>query len=679
MPLVITAFLLATVVAVPPGDADDGPPRRRPTAIVPNKETPPRSGVERDDDDQPKVSAPGALGEARADVDADEGKPQPQTAVVVTARRLDAARTQIDAGLGATVYTLNNDTIEDRPGGESGSIADILTQSPGTSYSGDVLTLRGSKDIQIRINNVIIPEAISDPADHLSARLAQSTRVMTGTLPAQFGFVPAGVVSVTTKNGLYAHGGEAELYGATDGYFEPAVEWAGSFLNTSLFGSVSLEGDRRDVADLLGNMTHDRRRELGGLAFADHILGPNDRVSLILGGDDERHSFGQTTLPRGEQQTADGYAVGTYQHSADQITVQGSLFVGTGTDQATFANQTREHRITFGTQIDASYNAGSSHVLKAGLLASHSVSDELAADRVRFSNSRNALGLYVQDEWRLSSALTFNPGVRIDWLGRRSTAAAIEPRASLVWTLTEGLTAHAGYAVYASTAPLREDEGNAGLPDEHDDYFDAGLQYRAGVLALGADAYLRKTDDLLDAYQAIGSAVSQSFAFRRANFRGLELSATYSTHPLSAWMNVAFSRARGRYLIDNADLFSSAVIAASAMHWIALSSDRPVTGSGGVTWRSRKIALSAIFEGSSGPVRSSTLTSPNGDREKAFATVGLSAVYHVGTARIRRDFRVDLTNLTNARYSTSDASNLEGGWTRWGRGRAITFGFEQGF
>jgi hypothetical protein len=43
------------------------------------------------------------------------------------------------------------------------------------------------------------------------------------------------------------------------------------------------------------------------------------------------------------------------------------------------------------------------------------------------------------------------------------------------------------------------------------------------------------------------------------------------------------------------------------------------------------------------------------------------------------DFRVDLTNATNARYRLNDATNLEGGWTRWGQERAITLGIEQGF
>jgi hypothetical protein len=36
---------------------------------------------------------------------------QPKSTIVITAHRLDAARTQIDAERGATVYSLTNETI----------------------------------------------------------------------------------------------------------------------------------------------------------------------------------------------------------------------------------------------------------------------------------------------------------------------------------------------------------------------------------------------------------------------------------------------------------------------------------------------------------------------------------------------------------------------------------------
>lgn len=688
MPVLIAVFLLSAAVSPPPDDDDDKPQSVRPPITAPrpdNAETKPRRQnvappAADADDDKPKTGTTLQASQHDADDDDDqEGRVQPNTAVVVTAHRLDAARTQIDAGLGATVYSLNNDTIEDRPGGETGSIADILVQSPGVTVVGENVMIRGSKDIQVRVNNVIIPEAISDPADHLSARLAQSTRVLTGTLPAQFGFVPAGVISLTTKNGLYQHGGELELYGASDAFIEPAVEWAGSALDTSMFGSVSLEADRTDVADLNGTRTRDHRREIGGMAFADHILGPSDRVSLIVGGDDERHRFGQTSLPAGTQQSADAYGVATYQHSAEDFTLQGSLFVGGGTDHGLFVERTREHRTTFGTQIDTSYNIGAVHVLKAGLLASHATADEHDLGGTKFADQRNSVGVYGQDEWKLSSTLTFNPGLRLDWLRGLGNRATLEPRASFVWALSNGLSAHIGYARYANAAALGEDQATIRLPDERDDYFDGGVQYRIGVLTLGADAYARNTRNFLDHHQKIGSSVAQSFAFRAARFRGLELSATYSTHPVSAWLNLSVSKARGHRIIDEAGIFSAASLAAASLHWVALSSDRPVTASAGVTWRRQKLAFSATVDASSGAVRSPALAEPNGAREGAYATVGLSAIYHAGRSNLRRDFRVDLTNLTNTHYRVNDATNLEGGWSRWGRGRAITLGFEQGF
>jgi len=70
---------------------------------------------------------------------------------------------------------------------------------------------------------------------------------------------------------------------------------------------------------------------------------------------------------------------------------------------------------------------------------------------------------------------------------------------------------------------------------------------------------------------------------------------------------------------------------------------------------------------------------PNGSRAPAFATFGIAAVYHARLAGRPADLRVDFTNLTNVRYRLSDAANLEGGWSRFGEGRAILVGIEQGF
>ena len=78
-------------------------------------------------------------------------------------------------------------------------------------------------------------------------------------------------------------------------------------------------------------------------------------------------------------------------------------------------------------------------------------------------------------------------------------------------------------------------------------------------------------------------------------------------------------------------------------------------------------------------MRTSAPADPNGGRHSAYAEFGLAAVYHARIADRPADIRLDLTNLANVRYTTNDATALEGGWTRLGRGRAITIGIEQGF
>jgi hypothetical protein len=639
--------------------------------VLPLVSAGPAAAQERDRDDEPPPPA-STIPEAGDEDEAERAKPA--SAIVVTARRLDAARTRIDEGLGATVYSLNNETIENRPGGETGSIAAILGQVPGTGLSGRALTIRGSRAIQVRINDIILPEAILDPADHLSSRLAETTRLITGTLPAQFGFAPGGVISVTTKNGLYQSGGQAELFAGSRGMIEPALEWAGSAAGTSLFGSVSFERSRGRVADVLGNSARDRRRELEGLAFADHVIGPNDRLSLIVGGSRERHAIDATSLPAGVNENEDAYAVGAYQHSAGPLSVHAALSMARATDRADFGTPDREHRSSGGAQLDSTYEIGGGHRLGAGLLLSTATSRATH----RPAQRRTSFGIYAQDQWTVAPALTLNAGARADWLRGVRSGARLEPRANLVWQAPNGFSAHAGYSRFAAAASLDEDRGTA-LPIERDDYFDAGGQQKAGPWTFGIDGYWRSARNFIAERESPGTATPAAFVFARGRLGGVELSATYAKGPVTAWANVAISKSRARTIVAGQALFPSETLAAAAAHWVPLASDRPVTATGGITRRMGKLSLSADMTAGSGTVRTLSSAGPNGSRASAFATFGFAVVYHARLAGHALDLRADLTNLTDARYATSDAANLEGGWTRFGEGRAILIGIEQGF
>ncbi|MDE2562442.1 MAG: TonB-dependent receptor [Sphingomonadales bacterium] len=618
--------------------------------------------------------------ERQAEPDDDDGDAvQPDSPIVVTAKRLDAARTEIDAELGATAYSLDNDTIEDRPGGETGSIGAILTQTPGVTLSSSGLKIRGSGAIQVRINNVVVPEAISDPADRLSSRFAATTRVITGTLPAQFGFSPGGVVSVTTKNGLYQHGGQLEMFAGNHGMIEPALEWSGSTGSTSLFTSGSYETGTSQVTDGAGLSARERRHEFGGIAFADNVLDSENRLSLIAGGSTERRDFGPTSIGPAREANDSGYLVGTWQHSTDAFTLQASLFGGEALGKVDFASRQRLLRGSIGTQVDTSYRVGGANTVRAGLFVDRTISRLSVPGTAVVSSERTSVAAYLQDQIKLTPSFAFNAGARVDWLRGLGSAATFEPRASLVWTGSGGLSLHAGYARYAAAPPLGETASATPLSNERDDYVDAGVQQRVGAFTLGIEGYWRSAHNLIAERAVPGEVEPGAFEYRRGRFGGIEFSATYGTPRFDAWANLSISRSRGRGILADPALISPATIAAVGDGWIALASDRPVSGSAGLTWHLDRLSLSADMVAVSGAVTTTSSGLPNGARASAYASLGLSAIYHLRLFGRSADVRADITNLTGAHYLTNDAANLEGGWTRRDPGRGFLIGIEQAF
>ena len=95
----------------------------------------------------------------RPDAGDDDDRHAPETTVTVTARRLDAARARIGPSLGAAVYTISNEAIEDRPGGETRTLGSLLIQAPGVTRDGrGSLVIRGARGgIQYRLNGIILP------------------------------------------------------------------------------------------------------------------------------------------------------------------------------------------------------------------------------------------------------------------------------------------------------------------------------------------------------------------------------------------------------------------------------------------------------------------------------------------------------------------------------------------
>ena len=81
-------------------------------------------------------------------------------------------------------------------------------------------------NVQFRINGVELPEGLSVFGQALETRFARSVSLLTGALPAQYGFFTAGVLDIQTKTGLTNPGFALTMYGGSFNWLEPSFEIA---------------------------------------------------------------------------------------------------------------------------------------------------------------------------------------------------------------------------------------------------------------------------------------------------------------------------------------------------------------------------------------------------------------------------------------------------------------------
>src|SRR5579863_2471004 len=427
--------------------------------------------------------------------------------IVVTARRLNEARAEIETQTGASTYTITSDAIAAAPGGDNVQLNQVLLQAPGVVQDsfGQLHVRADHNDLQYRLNGIILPEGISVFSQTLSPRLISSLSLITGALPAEYGLRTAGIIDLTTNSGLLQPGGEISLYGGSHGTFQPAAEYGGSSGNFSYYVSGDYKSNDLGIEspDGSSNPLHDHSTQAHGFAYFEDILNPTNRLSLIIGTSNDAFQIpnqrglqpgtgynylGQSAFLSDDlnetQHELASYVVVGWQHSQGALNWQTSLsaryttlhfapeWIGdvlyNGIAQDAYKKDT-----ALAWQTDASYKLGATHTVRAGFFLQHdssasdTTSQVLAIDALGAQTSNVPLtvvdngtqaqqieSIYLQDEWQVLSPLTINYGLRFDHYSAFSSGSQLSPRLNFVWKLDSGTTVHGGYSRYFTPPPF---------------------------------------------------------------------------------------------------------------------------------------------------------------------------------------------------------------------------------
>ncbi|HUE36844.1 MAG TPA: TonB-dependent receptor plug domain-containing protein, partial [Candidatus Acidoferrum sp.] len=125
---------------------------------------------------------------------------------VTVVGQLNQARSQILTQIGATAYNHTAEQIQAQSQGENAPLNQVILRSPGvagdSAENGDLHVRGEHANLQYRINGVLLPEGITGGFGlELDPRFVESLQLITGSLPAEYGFRTAGVIDIQTKTG----------------------------------------------------------------------------------------------------------------------------------------------------------------------------------------------------------------------------------------------------------------------------------------------------------------------------------------------------------------------------------------------------------------------------------------------------------------------------------------------
>src|SRR4051812_16144939 len=425
--------------------------------------------------------------------------------VVVQSQELDVSREQIVPSLGATRYTVGPDRLDSQAQGEEAPFNQTILRFPSVAQdSFGQLHVRGEHaNLQYRIDDVLLPESIPGFGQELQTRFADNVSLITGALPAQFGFRTTGVLDIHTKNGAVYNGNELSLFVGSFDTIQESFERGGVvgqmtyyFTESFLHNGIGIENPTRNADPI-----HDDTDQYKWFSYFSYIIDDSSRVTLLVGANHSdfeipnnpgqtpvftvgnRSSFDSAKLDENQAET-NNYEILTYQKQAGDFNLQASIFnryssilfrpddVGDLIFNGVASRLDRDI-LSNGFEFDSSYKLNDQHTIRAGGIFSEQYStvytvttvfpvdmsgNQTSTSPIRIVDNNNKYGyfygFYLQDEWKPFEQLTINFGGRLDFENAFVNENQLSPRLNIVYKPWDLTTLHIGYARYFTPPPL---------------------------------------------------------------------------------------------------------------------------------------------------------------------------------------------------------------------------------
>jgi len=415
---------------------------------------------------------------------------------VIVEGQLNKAREGIAPSLGASEYNFNQDAIVTQSQGKNAGFNEVILRAPGVAEdSFGQLHIRGEHaNLQYRINNVLIPEGISGFGQTFDTRFIDSVSLITGSLPAQYGFHTAGIVDIHTKSGIINNGGAVSMYGGSYATLSPSFLYGGSDAKNGVnyFATGSYLRDNCGIENPTRSERpiHDQTQQGKSFVYLSKVIDDTSRITLMVNayyGNFQIPDIGRahitnlSQLPTftlgsatffdpsklNERQTEQNYfAILSYQKTIGNFNFQLSAF--SQYNDVLFkpdingdliingvAGRVLDRNISNGIELDSSYVINDQHTLRGGFLvinnnatnnntswifpgtgagASLTQTGTIPYDINDNHGKEGVLyGVYLQDEWKVIKPLTINFGGRFDQSYQYLNENQFSPRANAIW------------------------------------------------------------------------------------------------------------------------------------------------------------------------------------------------------------------------------------------------------